>query len=442
MITAAARRIAAPIDPSSLAAFRILFGLLMAFSMLRFIARGWVDEFYVQPTFHFTWELFPWVWPLPPALMHLHFVMLAVLGLAIALGLHYRLSAALFFIGFSYVELIDKATYLNHYYLVSLLSGLLAIVPAHRVWSVDAWRNGWTPAAAVPAWTVNVLRFQIGVAYLFAGLAKLNADWLLDAQPLRIWLAARSDLPIVGPFLAEPAAAYVFSWCGAAYDLAIVFLLLSRRTRAIAYATVVVFHVMTAVLFPIGMFPWIMIVATLVFFPPDWPRRWIGRPAPATLPAFAGSRVPPAATVAMLVLYAAVQIVLPLRAYWPGTDPDWTCRGFNFAWRVMLVEKAGFTEFIARDTATGREWVVPAREYVTERQEKMMAQDPFMVRALARHIAADLRGRGFAGIEVRADAFATINGHPAQRLIDPQVDLAATVPPGWIVSRRAPGEPI
>ena len=41
------------------------------------------------------------------------------------------------------------------------------------------------------------------MVYVFAGLAKLNADWLLDAQPLRIWLAARSDLPIVGPLLAQ-----------------------------------------------------------------------------------------------------------------------------------------------------------------------------------------------------------------------------------------------
>ena len=32
---------------------------LMAASMVRFIALGWVDEFYVLPTFHFTWELVP-----------------------------------------------------------------------------------------------------------------------------------------------------------------------------------------------------------------------------------------------------------------------------------------------------------------------------------------------------------------------------------------------
>ena len=45
-----------------------------------------------------------------------------------------------------------------------------------------------------------------------------------------------------------------------------------KRTRVVAYAALVVFHVLTGALFPIGMFPVIMIVSALVFFPPDWPR--------------------------------------------------------------------------------------------------------------------------------------------------------------------------
>jgi vitamin K-dependent gamma-carboxylase len=312
-------------------------------------------------------------------------------------------------------------------------------VPAHRMWSVDRWRLGWTDET-VPAWTVNLVRFQVAVVYIFAGLAKISADWLLDAQPLRIWLAARSDLPVIGPFLADLWVAYAFSWFGAAYDLTIVFFLLWRRTRLLAYATVVIFHAMTAVLFPIGMFPWIMIGATLIFFPPDWPRRWAGTPA-RMVPAQIGGRVRFNVTAALLAIYAAIQIALPLRAYWPGTDPNWSGRGFNFAWRVMLVEKAGHTEFLATDGATGRQWPIRTREYVTERQEKMMAQDPFMIRALARHIAADLRQRGIAGVEVRADSFASLNGRALQRLIDPDVDLAASaLPSEWIVPlKREPG---
>jgi hypothetical protein len=39
---------------------------------------------------------------------------------------------------------------------------------------------------------------------------------------------------------------------------------------------VVVFHVLTSVLFPIGIFPWLMIALTPIFFDPSWPRRWLG----------------------------------------------------------------------------------------------------------------------------------------------------------------------
>src|SRR5262249_49582943 len=334
--------VARPVDAASLAAFRILFGVVMAASAIRFIALGWVDEFYVRPPFHFTWELAPWVRPLPPPLMYGLFAALAVLACGIAAGAAYRVCAALFFVGFTYVELIDKTTYLNHYSLVSLLSALLIVVPADRLWSVDAWRRGSAAApAVVPSWTVNVLRFQLAVVYVFAGLAKINRDWLIDAEPLRIWLAARSDLPLVGPLLAQPWVAYAFSWSGAIFDLTIVSFLVRARTRPCAYAAVAVFHVLTAILFPIGMFPWIVIVATSIFFAPDWPRRLLRVPAARTLSTMPDRFTVPRLTLAALALYAAAQIAVPLRAYWPATDPEWTYRGFNFAWRVMLVEKAG-----------------------------------------------------------------------------------------------------
>jgi vitamin K-dependent gamma-carboxylase len=428
--------VGSPVDGASLAAFRILFGVTMAAGAVRFLALGWVDEFYVRPTYHFTWELFPWVRPLPDGLMHLQFVALALLACGIALGLHSRLSAALFCLGFTYVELIDKTTYLNHYYLVSLLSGLLVVLPAHQIWSIDAWRRRVPASPTIPSWTVNLLRFQIAVVFVFAGLAKINGDWLLEAQPLRIWLAARSDVPVVGQFFTQTWVPYVFSWCGAAYDLSIVGLLLWRPTRPIAYVTVIVFHAMTALLFPIGMFPWIMIVATTIFFSPEWPRRWLRRWQGDRDVETGDASLVPRLTLVASAIYMSIQIAVPLRAYWPGTDPEWTSRGFNFSWRVMLAEKAGYTEMVVVESATSKRRTVRMRDYVTERQEKMMAQDPFMVRALARHIAAELRAQHVVDIEVRAESFASLNGRPFQRLIDPGVDLAGPDTVDWIVPLR------
>ncbi len=50
-------------------------------------------------------------------------------------------------------------------------------------------------------------------------------------------------------------------------------LLLWRRTRLVAWVAVVAFHVATWLLFPIGVFPWLMIGVTTIFFEPDWPER-------------------------------------------------------------------------------------------------------------------------------------------------------------------------
>lgn len=132
--------------------------------------------------------------------------------------------------------------------------------------------------AHVEAWVVWALRAQVGIVYLFAGLAKLNGDWLFHAQPLRLWLADRTHLPVIGPFLDEPLVAYAASWGSAAFDCTIVAWLLWHRSRPWAYAMLVVFHIATWLLFPkIGVFPWVMIFCALVFFPPDWPRQLAGR---------------------------------------------------------------------------------------------------------------------------------------------------------------------
>jgi vitamin K-dependent gamma-carboxylase len=373
--------------------------------------------------------------------MHVHFILLAVLAVGIALGCFYRLCAALFFLGFTYVELIDQTNYLNHYYLISLLSGLLVFLPAHRAWSVDAWRKPALRLDTVSAWTLNLLRFQIGIVYFFAGVAKLNADWLFHAQPLGIWLAARSDLPMVGHWLGQHWVAYAASWFGAAFDLSIVFFLLWKRSRGLAYVAVIFFHLMTLQLFNIGMFPWVMMVAATVFFAPNWSRRFIPKANiqhqtsntqyPMNCPL--GSPRAQPALLLVLGVYAAIQLALPLRSFFCTMPTGWSYAGFNCAWRVMIVEKTGYVEFTAFDPASGRRWSIPTGNYLTPRQEALMAQDPDLIHQMARHLAADLESRGFKQIQIHADAFATLNGRPSQRLIDPNVNLAAGMPKQWIV---------
>ena len=78
----------------------------------------------------------------------------------------------------------------------------------------------------------------LGIVYTHAGLAKLNADWL-TGRPLVAWLDARRaaggalDVHEVGVFMA---------WCGAAFDLTVIPLLLWRRTRWLAVIASLLFH--------------------------------------------------------------------------------------------------------------------------------------------------------------------------------------------------------
>ena len=409
----------APVDPASLVAWRVLFGLLMTVAVARFFVYGWIQEHYLTPRVLFPFAGLEWIRPWPGVGMYVHFALMGLGALGVAFGVAYRWSALTFVLTFTYAHLIDRTYYLNHYYFISLVGAVMVLLPLGRVGE----------RASVPAWWLWLLRAQVGLVYVFGGVAKLKWDWLVYAQPLKIWLAASTDLPVLGRFFEWPWVPHAFSIAGAVFDLSVVPALLWRRTRPFAFTVVVVFHVITRLLFPIGMFPWVMISGALLFFPPDWPRRllaWVKkRPVHARLPepvrrAWLGP--------ALALAFLGVQCLLPLRhlAY-PG-DVMWTEEGFRFSWNVMLMEKDGVAEFRVSEPATGQWWVVTPGKYLAPYQVKMMSTQPDMLLTFAHHLAHDFAARGHPGVEVRANVFASLNGRPRQRLVDPNVNLAAVSP--------------
>lgn len=408
--------ISRPVDGASLAVFRVAFGVLMCVSALRFLGYGWVEQFYVTPTYFFGW--IEGVAPLPGVGMYAVFWALAGLAALIAVGLYTRWAAAAFCALFTYVQLLEKAAYLNHYYLIVLVSALLVWLPTERAFSLDA---RWRPSVSryggrVPVGAVWAVRAHLGLVYFFAGLAKVQADWLLEAQPLRIWLAGHQDLPILGPFMGEAWLAYAFSWAGMIFDLTIPLWLVWRRSRPLAYVVVVFFHVMTWALFQIGLFPWMMMAFTPIFFGYSWPRRWLRRP-----PRLAASRPPPIRrpAAAILAVYFAAQCALPLRHHlYPGNHL-WTEEGFRLSWHVMVMEKSGaIALWSERD---GKRSQIDLRAHLTPVQIRMMSTQPDMILAFAHHLA-DALG---PGTRIYVDTYVSLNGRRSQRLIDPTVDVSA-----------------
>jgi vitamin K-dependent gamma-carboxylase len=436
-----AARAARSVDIASLATFRIIFGVVMFAGIVRMLGSGWIPQVYGEPRFFFTYPGFSWVAPWPVWGMYVHYVVLAILALAIAAGAWLRFSAALFTLGFAYAQLVDVTNYLNHHYLVVLLGGLLAFLPASAAWSIDARRanargkaDAIVPREAVPAWMIWLVRFQVGIVYVFAGLAKAKEDWLLYGQPLNLWLSARIETPIIGQCFDEPNVALAMSWAGFLFDTTIVLWLSWRRTRLPAYFVLIGFHGLTGYLFRIGMFPLIMTSAALIFFSPSWPRRLLRRlgvragrlvdepEATRNSTSTETCRLPSRPALAAIAFYALVQIALPLRHHvYPGMVL-WNEDGMRFAWHVMIREKHGAVNFIA-ELEGGRRIEVPPSTYLTWRQEREMAGQPDLILQLARQIGRDLRARGHHDVQVFVETAVSLNGRRPRAMISPHVDL-------------------
>lgn len=394
------------VSAASVAVFRIGFGLVGLILVIRFFAHGWIDALFVDPEFHFKYPGFGWVEALGAPWMHLVFVVLGAAAIAIAVGFQHRMAAGVFSLGLVYVELIDRTNFLNHYYWMILTAGLMVFLPMSRVWAVDARR--WPDRGLVPMWVVWLLRFQVGMVYFFAGVAKLNADWLFRAEPLATWLPARSEMFLVGPLLTLPATAIVLSWLGAFFDLTVVGWLSWRRTRTPAFMALVGFHGLTWLLFPsIGVFPLVMSLSAMIFFKPDWPERLRGVSPEVSMSPGGLSQ----GWVGLAVFYVLLMVVVPLRHFVIPGDVRWTADGYHGSWHVMLTEKTGAVQFRVVD-ADGNEWIEPTPAYLTDRQRHVMATDPVMIQQVAREIAVAL------DVTVTAEARIAFNGRRSEVFID------------------------
>lgn len=416
-----------PVDIASLAAFRVLYGALMCLALLRAMATGWIDDVLVEPTFFFKYGFAEWMPVWSPTGLYLHVGATAACAALVALGLFYRAAIIGFVIGFSSLQLMDLTNYLNHYYLVVLLGLLLAVLPAHRAFSLDARRRPALRLEAIPAWMPWLLRFQLACVYVFAALAKLTPDWLLHAQPLTIWLSSRAETPLIGWLVSHPWAPLAMSWAGFLFDATIVGFLLWRRTRPLAYLAVIAFHTATGLLFDIGMFPLIMIACTPIFFAPDWPRRLLRRP-PIALPSRPAIARPRPIALALIAAWCLFHVGFPLRHHIQPGDVLWSELGMRWSWKVLVRAKDGAVTFHITDPRDGRRFVVSPGRYLQPRQESEMAGQPDLIHQLARHIAGDFAARGRAPVEVRAEAWVSLNGRPAALLLDPTIDLAALPP--------------
>lgn len=422
-----------PISSISLGIFRISFGALILLSTIRFIALGWIEEQILQPKIHFQYYGFEWITVPSSFYVYLLYSVLIIASFCVMIGYKYRIMSVLLFLAFTYTELWDLSYYLNHYYAVSLFSFLLCFLPAHCIYSVDSTSKPSIYQALIPRYYILLLQFQIAIIYLYAGIAKIQYDWLIQALPLSLWLPSHSDLPIIGNLLSARWTSYVFSWFGMLYDCTIPLFLSLQTTRIYAYIAVICFHTITGILFQIGVFPLVMIVLTLIFFPPEQLLQIINRifalfntsvkVRANTYKATSFSIHP--IIYSSLIAYCLFQLLFPFRyVLYPG-NVYWTEQGYRFGWRVMLIEKSGYTQFTIKDSLTGKKGIIDNAEWLTDHQEKQMSMQPDLIVQFAHTLSTYYQKNGYTHPIITADSWVTLNGRKSYRFIDSSINLAS-----------------
>lgn len=419
-------------NAAPLAVFRIGFGLMMLYSIIRYWAKGWIETIYIQPQFHFKYYGFEWVKTLGDY-TYILFIICGIASLLVALGFKYRLAIIAFFLSFTYIELMEKTTYLNHYYFISVLSFLMIFLPANAYFSVDAYHNK-IQYKNIPRWTIDSIKLLLGIVYFYAGLAKINSDWLLKAQPLKTWLPSKYDIPFIGESLMHQNwFHFAMSWSGMLYDLYIPFLLLYKKTRGFAFVLVVIFHVFTRVLFPIGMFPYVMIVSALIFFDASFHNKIVsfikkGLRIPSvkaieTKSVFKLKRK--TLVLPVVTLFFVLQLLIPFRYLLYPSELFWTEEGYRFSWRVMLMEKMGNTTFKIVNGKTKAFFYVQNDDFLTPLQEKQMSFQPDFILEYAHYLGDHFKKQGHEHVEVYAKSYVALNGRLSAPFVDETVNLYA-----------------
>lgn len=441
-------RLGQRVSGQSLAVFRILFGALILWDSWRYIVDDRISNYWVAPQFHFSYPGFGWVAPLPEPWIQTAWLALGLSAFLVMIGLFYRIAIVALTILFSYFFLLDEAQYLNHFYLVILFGILLCALPAHRVWSVDSLlRRPSTPD--VPYAAVFILRLQMEVMLLFAGLVKLTPDWLAG-EPLGMWLRRRADYVPFGGLFEYDAVILAAAWGTVALHVVGAPLLLWRRTRLAVVILYCIFHTLNSIFFNIGIFPWLTIGATLIFFDPDWPgqllshfRRWTRSPAPAVASPKPSPTVLPRYAFAAIVVWAVIQVALPLRSLAFSSEVRWAGDGHRFSWRMRIFDRKAKGHFRIVSKSDGTQWVIDPKDYLTRRQISIMLTRPDMIHQFARYLAARWKDAGHGEVAVYADIRKSLNGRPMQVYIDPSVDLASApynlfAPDPWVLKLEQP----
>ena len=410
------------IDNSALVVFRIFFGLLCFLESVGAIFTGWVNKTLIEPQFTFNFLGFDWLQPLPGNGMYVYYGVMGVFGLCIMLGYKYRLSAFGFALLWAGTYFMQKTAYNNHYYLLFLLSFIMAILPANRYASLDVKLNPKLKSISMPNWCRWVFIVQLFIVYTYASIAKIYPDWL-DTSVIKLLMQNKSNFPVVGQLLQNEGIHYFIAYSGILFDGLIIPLLLFKPTRKYAFFASIFFHLFNSFVFHIGIFPYLSLAFCLFFFEPETVRNIFMKKK--KLYTKSEIKIPCYKSVfkSVFIVYFVIQIILPIRHYFIQDNVLWTEEGHRLSWRMMLRAKSGNINFRVVDNATNNLIPIKLNEYLTKKQQRSLRTKPDFIWQFSQRLKKQFKSEG-KDVSIFATCYVSVNGKPSKRFIDPEIDLA------------------
>ena len=408
------------IDNSPLIVFRIFFGFLISCESFGAIITGWVKRVLIEPKFTFSFIGLEWLQPLPGYGMYFYFIIMGLFGIAIMLGYRYRVAIIGYTILWAGVYFMQKTSYNNHYYLLLIISFYMIFLPANQYASLDVKQQRIHKQNTMPYWISLLFIVQVTIVYFYAAIAKFYPDWL-DGTFTKLLLSGTTSNEFLLKIFLNKYFYLFIAYAGILFDLLIVPLLLFKKTRTIALAASLSFHLFNAIFLQIGIFPFFALSFSLFFYPPEKIRKLFFKNKPSIEESIVSNYFGKRIFLYFLIPFLFIQLLLPLRHHLIEGDVLWTEEGHRLSWRMMLRKRDGFINFKIKNNDTGEITSYDYHKNLSPKQANTLATKPDFIWQYCQRIKQEYSGKN---ISIFIDCKNNINNGEFKTLIDPKQDFA------------------
>ena len=395
----------------SLVIFRICFSIVLIVQTIYFFKLGFIENNILKPFILF--PFFDFLSNPSEQLVYFSAILMLISNIGMIFNKTSRMSCLIFFLTFTYLWLLDRAYFNNHYYFISIITFLLFFLNKESSFK----KNYYVPK-------INIIVFQIMIflIYFISGVNKINPYWIFDLQPMTHILQTKAQVSGNNLF-SNYITISLFTISGLIYDLVIGFFLIFKKTRIIGFIFVLIFNSLNFFLFKdvgeIGVFPFLMISTLVLFIDPVKIQKLLKLKKNDKVILQNKSFVNH-----LIVFFIIFQILLPFRHLLVKGNVDYNGVGQRFSWRMKIMYKESNIEFFLKNKLTGKKYNVDVTKMLTPIQYNNLKYYPDLILPLAHRMKSQAISEfGIKFPEITCIFKTSFMGKKEQLLFSPKKDL-------------------